>query len=215
MVSQAKLMVDLEGVLQSWLSELQLGLWNQDVACLKVYKEECFEATEGNNPSEDCHVVWFHNHWVDFNDILTQYPWDGVVPVFTSRRHCQHPNMIVVPPVESVQGLGCGVSKFGRSELWSKSYGTFCQSCLKLEHTHRDKQHSIVSQTFVSFLAHLAYMPMSLFNHYLSIMCHCCHHWCCCCWHQHCLCTAVPVTVLFIETSYLVDTCTYIPNICT
>ena len=40
---------------------------------LDVIKEEHFEATEGNNPSEDCHVVYLHNHVVKFNEILTQY----------------------------------------------------------------------------------------------------------------------------------------------
>ena len=46
------------------------------------------------------------------------------------------------------------------------------------------------------------------------IVIHCwCHHHCChCCWCHH-LCTAVPVTVLLIETSNLTDTCTYIPSI--
>ena len=29
-------------------------------------QEECFEATEGNNPSEDCHVVYLLNRWVRF-----------------------------------------------------------------------------------------------------------------------------------------------------
>ena len=62
----------------------------------------------------------------------------------------------------------------------------------------------------LDFLAHLAYMPMGLCNHDLYIMCHC-HH----CWGHH-LCTAVPVTVLLIETSNLTDTYIYIyiPSIC-
>ena len=73
----------------------------------------------------------------------------------------------------------------------------------------------------MKFLAHLAYMLMSLCNHDLSIMCHWCHHRC---HHQHhhhchhhwcCLCTAVPVTALIIETSYLAGICIYTPNICT
>ena len=59
------------------------------------------------------------------------------------------------------------------------------------------------------------YMPMSLCNHDLSIMCHCHHHWCHCCHHWCCLYTAVPVTALLIETLYLADTCIYIPSICT
>ena len=37
--------------------------------------EERFEATEGNNHSENCHVVYLRNRWVDFDEILTQYPW--------------------------------------------------------------------------------------------------------------------------------------------
>ena len=46
------------------------------------------------------------------------------------------------------------------------------------------------------------------------VIVHCCHHhhwhhcWCC-------LCTAVPVTALITETSYLTNICTYIPSICT
>ena len=62
----------------------------------------------------------------------------------------------------------------------------------------------------VEVLAHLAYMPMSLYNHDLSVMCHCHHHHHCWCWH---LCTAVPVIALIIETSYLANICTYIPSI--
>ena len=55
------------------LSEQQSDLLGQVLPWLDVIKEECFEATEGNNPSEGCNVVWFHNHWVDFNESLTQY----------------------------------------------------------------------------------------------------------------------------------------------
>ena len=44
-------------------------------------QEDCFEATEGNNPSENCHVVYLHNCWVNFNEILTQYSW-GLGDVF-------------------------------------------------------------------------------------------------------------------------------------
>ena len=59
------------------------------------------------------------------------------------------------------------------------------------------------------FLAHLAYMPMSLCNHNLSVVCRChCHNWCC-------LCTAVPVRALITETLHLADICIYIPSICT
>ena len=44
----------------------------------------------------------------------------------------------------------------------------------------------------------------------LSCCCHCHHHhWC------HHLCTAFLVMALLIETLYLVDTCIYIPSICT
>ena len=68
----------------------------------------------------------------------------------------------------------------------------------------------------VSFLAHLASMPMSLCNHDLSVMCHCHHRWCHCHSHHWChLCTAVPVRALITETLYLADICTYIPSICT
>ena len=62
-----------------------------------------------------------------------------------------------------------------------------------------------------TFLAHLAYMPMSLCNHDLSVACRCrWHH----CHHRHCLCTAVPVRTFITETLYLADICTYIPSIC-
>ena len=60
-----------------------------------------------------------------------------------------------------------------------------------------------------TFLAYLAYMPTSLCNHDLSIMCHChcCWHHCHCHHHDHwcCLCTAVPVGALITETLYLVN----------
>ena len=68
---------------------------------------------------------------------------------------------------------------------------------------------SLSREMLVKFLAHLV---MGLCNHALSIMCHCqCHqhHM-----HQH-LCTAIPVTALIIETSYLIDICTYAPSLCT
>ena len=48
-------------------------------------QEECFEATEGNNPSENCHVVYLHNCWADFNEILIQYSW-GLVDVFGTQQ---------------------------------------------------------------------------------------------------------------------------------
>ena len=41
----------------------------------KGAQEECFEATEGNNLSENCHEAYLHYCWVDFNEILTQYSW--------------------------------------------------------------------------------------------------------------------------------------------
>ena len=49
------------------------------------------------------------------------------------------------------------------------------------------------------FLAHLV---MSLCNHALSVVCRCCCHWRHWRWHQH-LCTALPVTGLITEVSYL------------
>ena len=70
------------------------------------------------------------------------------------------------------------------------------------------------------FLAHLV---MSLCNHALSVVCRCrCRRHRCrlhlrhqrLCRHQH-LCTAVPVTALIIETSYLADICIYAPSLCT
>ena len=94
-------MAGLEGVLQVLLSEQQLDLLGQVLPWLDVIKEECFEATEGNNPSGNCSVVWFHNCWVDFNEIFTQYPWDGVVPIFTTRGcHWHHHDVTVVPPMQ-------------------------------------------------------------------------------------------------------------------
>ena len=45
----------------------------------------------------------------------------------------------------------------------------------------------------------LDHLVMSLCNHALSVMCHCLQ--------CQCLCTAVPVTALIIETSYLADIC--------
>ena len=56
------------------------------------------------------------------------------------------------------------------------------------------------------FLAHLI---MSLCNHALSVVCRCHRHWC-----QR-LCTALPVTGLIIEASYLTNICSYAPSICT
>ena len=66
----------------------------------------------------------------------------------------------------------------------------------------------------VRFLAHLV---MSLCNHALSIMCHCCCHHQCHWQHQHHwhLCTAIPVTALIIETSYLTDIFIYAPSLYT
>ena len=66
-------MAGSEGVLQVLLSEQQSDLLGQVLPWLDVIQEEHFEATEGNNPSEGCNVVWFHNSWVDFNESLTQY----------------------------------------------------------------------------------------------------------------------------------------------
>ena len=83
------------------LSEQQLDLLGQVLPWLDVIKEELFEATEGNNPSDGCKVVWFHNCWVDFNEIFTQYPWEVVVPIFTTRGYHQHCyDVTVVPPMQ-------------------------------------------------------------------------------------------------------------------
>ena len=67
--------------------------------------EERIEATEGNNPSESCHVAYLHNRWADFNEILTQYPWGGVDPIFTTRGACQHHDVMVAPPTVSPVSL--------------------------------------------------------------------------------------------------------------
>ena len=67
--------------------------------------------------------------------------------------------------------------------------------CIKTPGTQTNQVHvaftseylqAILGKPVVShyFLAHLAYMPMSLYNHDLSVMCHCHHHWCC---HHHCI----------------------------
>ena len=82
--------------------------------------------------------------------------------------------------------------------------------------------HADIHKHTCIFLTHLAYMPVSLCNHDLSIMCHCHHYWCnCCCHHHHhcchwcCMCTAIPVRTLITEMLYLADLCTCIPSICT
>ena len=69
--------------------------------------------------------------------------------------------------------------------------------------------------SFFNFLQFLAHLVMSQCNHALSVMwcCHCHQHQCWC-WHW-CLCTALPVTALIIETSYLANICSYTPSICT
>ena len=66
--------------------------------------------------------------------------------------------MMVVPPVLVVQGIGCVVSKFGEdlssgSKVMAQNvhgvsffFGQSLSACLELEHTHRDNQHSPVSQ---------------------------------------------------------------------
>ena len=63
----------------------------------------------------------------------------------------------------------------------------------------------------LKLLTLLAHLVMSLCNHTLSIV-WCCH--CHQCQHRH-LCTALPVTALIIETSYLANICSYTPSICT
>ena len=72
------------------------------------------------------------------------------------------------------------------------------------------------SNTLSPFLAHLV---MSLCNHALSIVCHCrCRRRLCRrrpCRRRRRLCTALPVTALIIETSYLANICSYTPSICT
>ena len=65
------------------------------------------------------------------------------------------------------------------------------------------------------FLAHLVYQPKSLIQS-CFVFCYCIGigvvlhwHWC---W---CLCTPSPGTGLYIETSYLVHICTWVPHVCT
>ena len=74
-------MAGSEGVLRVLLSEQQLDQQGQVLPWLDVIKEECCEATEGNNPSENCHVVYLHSRLVKVNEILTQYSW-GLGDVF-------------------------------------------------------------------------------------------------------------------------------------
>ena len=76
---------------------------------------------------------------------------------------------------------------------------------------HRFDNRNFISCTFIHVSPWYLYfwkfwnLVMSLHNHALSVICHC--H---CSWHVHChLCTSVPVTALIIETSYLVNICTY------
>ena len=59
----------------------------------------------------------------------------------------------------------------------------------------------------VGFLGHLAYMPNEPMQ---SCFVHRCH----CRWQGH-LCTAVQVTALIIETSYLAHIRIYAPDVCT
>ena len=61
-------------------------------------------------------------------------------------------------------------------------------------------------------LAHLAVMPVSLYNHELSVVC---CHWHCCRCHWCRLWTVLPSTGLITETSYFAHICTYAPSICT
>ena len=69
---------------------------------------------------------------------------------------------------------------------------------------------------YVVFWAFLAHLVMSLCNHALSVVCRCrrrrrrrpCRR-------RRRLCTALPVTGLIIETSYLANICSYTPSICT
>ena len=71
--------------------------------------------------------------------------------------------------------------------------------------------------SILGFRSFLAYLVMSLCNHALSVMCRChchCRHHHHRCQHWH-LCTALPVTGLIIETSYLTNLCSYAPSICT
>ena len=97
-----------------------MDLLGQVLPWLDAIKQECLEATEGNNPSEGCNVAWFHNQWVDFNEIDTILlgHWgcvgNTVMSILATRGHCQHHNTMVAPPVLLVQGLGCMLSKSGQ-----------------------------------------------------------------------------------------------------
>ena len=100
-------MAGLEGVSRVLLSEQQSDLLGQVLPWLDVIKEEHFEATEGNNPSEECNVAWFHNHWVDFNEILTILlgHWgcvgNRVMSILATRGCCWCHDMTVAPPMGS------------------------------------------------------------------------------------------------------------------
>ena len=67
-------MVGSVGVLQLQL-RAAIGSAGSGGGMAEGVPEECIEATEGNNPSENCHVVYLCNCWVDFDEILTQYSW--------------------------------------------------------------------------------------------------------------------------------------------
>ena len=117
-------------------------------------------------PSEGCNVVWFHNHCVDF-----QWKFDTILPealgMCWEHSECQfwppgmplHHDMTVGTTYGTTRGVYnvCGQSfKAVASIVWvgeQKYQFPWSSLCmLRLEHTHRGKQHSTVSQTFSLFL---------------------------------------------------------------
>ena len=74
--------------------------------------------------------------------------------------------------------------------------------------------YNVSTTIIVTFLAHLV---MSLCNHALSVVCRRRRRLCRRrpCRRRRRLCTALPVTALIIETSYLANICSYNPSICT
>ena len=145
-------MAGSEGVSRVLLSEQQSDLLGQVLPWLDVIKEECFEATEGNNPSGNCHVVYLHNRLVDFNEILTQYPlgdvWNTVMSILATRGYHWHHNVTVAPPVLSVQGLGCMLSKSG--EDLSSGSKVFVSVMLKIG-TYSQRQAALYCVSNLSF----------------------------------------------------------------
>ena len=115
------------------------------------------------------------------------------------------PPTTVTEIVVSTSVLCCNVTVFPLAlftfSLVNKIKLTVVYSVMNLKFSYHPTE-GIKNQA-TDFLYFLAHLVMSLCNHALPIVCRCCR-----CRHRH-LCTAVPVTALIIETSYLADICTW------